>query len=257
MAEAKEFKGKRVLVTGAASGIGLAIAHAFSSQGAEVVMSDLSGTALHLSAAEVEGSIAIGADLNNRNELHKVADACREIDILVNNAGLQHVSPIDEFPEERFDTILSVMVKVPFVLTKAALPGMYERKWGRIINIASVHGLVASPFKVAYVTAKHGLLGLTKTTALETAQRCSNVTAHAICPSYVRTPLVEHQIEAQAKATGIKQEKVIDEVLLAHNAVKKLISPESVAEAALFLCGESSWTMTGSALTMDAGWLAN
>ena len=249
--------GKRVLVTGAASGIGLAIAQAFSINGAQVVMTDLPGTALERNSNEIPGSSFIGADLSDHNEITRVADACQDVDILVNNAGLQYVSTIEEFPQERFDTILSVMLRAPFVLTKAALPGMYQKRWGRIINIASVHGLVASPFKAAYVSAKHGLLGLTKTIALEAAQRCPDVTAHAICPSYVSTPLVEHQIEAQAQATGIEPTKVLDDVLLVRNAVKRLIAPADVAEAALLLCGEAAWTMTGSALSMDAGWLAH
>lgn len=179
------------------------------------------------------------------------------VHILVNNAGLQRVSPVEEYPEDDWDRLLAVMLTAPFLLAKGFLPGMYDADWGRVINIASVHGIVASPFKAAYVSAKHGLIGLTKTIALEAAARCPNVTAHAICPSYVRTPLVEAQVADQARVHGIPAAEVVSGVLLEANAVKRLIEPEHVAAAVDFLCGPAAWTMTGSVLPMDAGWLAH
>ena len=236
--------GRAALVTGAASGIGRAIATRLAAEGAHVVTTDRSGSALD-------------ADLTDRAAVDRVVERAGPVDILVNNAGLQHVSPLEEFPDERWDTILAVMLTAPFLLTKAVLPGMYDRGWGRVINIASVHGLVASPFKAAYVCAKHGLLGLTKTVALEAAARCPDVTAHAICPSYVRTPLVQAQIEDQAHVHGIPPDDVVQNVLLAENAVKRLIEPDDVADAVVYLCGPAAWTMTGSVLPLDAGRLAH
>jgi 3-hydroxybutyrate dehydrogenase len=244
-------------VTGAASGIGLATGRLLAASGATVCLSDRPGDALDAAAADIPGSLAQPADLTSVSEVEALLTACGAVDILVNNAGLQHVSPVEDFPAEKWDTLLAVMLTAPFLLTKGVLPNMYTAQWGRIVNVASVHGLIASPFKSAYVSAKHGLLGLTKTVALEAAARCPDVTAHAICPSYVRTPLVESQIESQARAHGISPSEVVEDVLLAPNAVKRLIEPEQVAELVCVLCGPSAWTMTGSALTMDAGWLAH
>jgi 3-hydroxybutyrate dehydrogenase len=212
---------------------------------------------LDSAAAGIEGAVAIAADLSVRVEVHRLANEAGPVDILVNNAGLQHVSPIEDFDEAKWDLLLAVMLTAPFILTKALIPAMYAQGWGRVINVASVHGLVASPYKAAYVSAKHGILGFTKTVAWEAAEKGSGVTVHAICPSYVRTPLVEGQVAAQAATHGIPEAEVIERVLLTANAVKKLIEPEDVARAVEFLCGESSWTMTGSALTLDAGWLAH
>jgi 3-hydroxybutyrate dehydrogenase len=248
---------KRALVTGAASGIGLAIGRDLAGRGLEVVFVDLPGERLEIAAAGMAGAVAVGADLSHRDDLRRLLFQVGRVDILVNNAGLQHVSPVEEFPEDRWDLIVAVMLTAPFLLTKALLPGMYERGWGRIINIASVHGLVASPFKGAYVSAKHGLLGLTKTVALEAAERSSNVTAHAICPSYVRTPLVEKQIADQARLHGIPETEVLERILLARNATKRLIEPQEVAEAVAFLCRDEAWSMNGSIMTLDAGWLAH
>ena len=180
--------GRSALVTGAASGIGLAIARRLASDGAHVVLVDLPGDALQQAAGQIEGAIPVAADLARREDVARLVADIAGVEILVNNAGLQHVSPIDELSEEAWDRLLSVMLTAPFLLTKGFLPAMYDLGWGRVINIASVHGLVASPFKSAYVAAKHGLVGLTKVTALEAAARCPDVTAHAICPSYVRTP---------------------------------------------------------------------
>ena len=239
-------EGRTALVTGAASGIGLAIAQRLAAEGASVVTTDLAGT-----------EVSIAADLSDPADVARLAEQAGRIEILVNNAGFQHVSPLEEFPDERWDRMLAVLLTAPFLLTKALLPGMYERRWGRVINIASVHGLVASPFKAAYVSAKHGLVGLTKTVALEAAARCPDVTAHAICPNYVRTPLIEAQIADQARVHGIPPEEVVQNVLLAENAVKRLIEPDDVAEAVVFLCGPAAWTMTGSVLPMDAGRLAH
>jgi 3-hydroxybutyrate dehydrogenase len=251
-----QLKGRRALVTGAASGIGLAVARHLAARGADVMLSDLPGERLDAAAAELRVDPA-PCDLSNRDDLHRLSAQLTDIDILVNNAGLQHVSPIEDFDESRWDRIQAVMLTAPFLLTKAALPGMYARGFGRVVNIASVHGLVASPYKAAYVAAKHGLVGLTKTTALEAAQRCPDVTAHAICPSYVRTPLVEGQVADQARAYGIDEEEVLEKVMLTQNAVKRLIEPEDVARAVEFLCGPGAWSMTGAVLTMDAGWLAH
>ena len=248
--------GRRALVTGAASGIGLAIARHLGERGAEVVVSDLPGQRLEDAAASIK-AIAVGADLSRREDVHRLAAEAGAVDILVNNAGLQHVSPVQDFDEAKWDLIVAVMLTAPFLLTKRLIGGMYERGWGRVINIASVHGLVASPFKAAYVSAKHGLVGMTKTVAWEAAERGSGVTVHAICPSYVRTPLVEGQVADQAKAHGIPESEVVEKVLLTANAVKQLIEPADVARAVEFLCADGSWAMTGSALTLDAGWLAH
>jgi 3-hydroxybutyrate dehydrogenase len=218
---------------------------------------DLPGDALEKAAADVPGAISIAADLASREDVARVLSETGEAAILVSNAGLQHVSPIEEFPEEAWDRLVAVMLTAPFLLAKGFLPSMYAAGWGRVVNIASVHGLVASPFKSGYVAAKHGVIGLTKAIALEAAARCPDVTAHAVCPSYVRTPLVEQQIDAQATAHGIDREAVLADVLLEANAVKRLIEPDEVADAVVYLCRPGAWTMTGSVLTLDAGWLAH
>jgi 3-hydroxybutyrate dehydrogenase len=252
----QDLSGRRALVTGAASGIGLAVARRLAACGAQVVASDLPGERLDAVAAELRAA-AVPADLSDRAGVHRLAAAAGDVDILVNNAGLQHVSPIEEFDESRWDRIQAVMLTAPFLLVKALIPGMYARGWGRVVNIASVHGLVASPYKAAYIAAKHGLLGLTKTVALEAGARCPDVSVHAICPSYVRTPLVENQIADQARTHGIAASEVMEKVLLTQNAVKRLIEPDDVARAVEFLCGDAAWSMTGAVLTMDAGWLAH
>jgi 3-hydroxybutyrate dehydrogenase len=248
---------RRALVTGAASGIGLAIARHLGALGAEVVLSDLAGDRLAAAVDGIPGAVGVAADLSQRAQVHRLAAEAGAADILVNNAGLQHVSPIEEFDEAKFDLLQAVMLTAPFLLIKALLPGMYERGWGRVINIASVHGLVASPYKSAYVAAKHGVVGLTRTIALEAAVRSPDVTVHAICPSYVRTPLVEGQVADQARTHAIPEAEVIEKVLLTQNAVKRLIEPADVARAVEFLCSDLAWSMTGSTLTMDAGWLAH
>jgi len=249
--------GHRALVTGSASGIGKATAAKLASLGADVVLSDLPGPALDRVGKEIAGCEIVPADLSDRFEVERLARQAGPVDILCNNAGLQHVGPIETFPPERWDRILAVMLTAPFLLIQRLLPSMYDAGWGRVLNISSVHGLVASPYKSAYVTAKHGLIGLTKTVALEAAERASGVTAHAICPSYVRTPLVETQIADQARVHGIPEAEVLEEVFLTSNAVKRLIEPEEVAEVAAWLCGPLGWTMTGGIIPMDAGWLAH
>lgn len=250
-------EGRTALVTGAASGIGLATARLLAASGARVILSDLEGPSLHAATAEIPGATAVAADLTRREDVAELIARSGSVELLVNNAGLQHVSPIEEFPEEAWDRLVAVMLTAPFLLAKGFLPTMYDAGWGRVINISSVHGIVASPFKAAYVSAKHGLIGLTKTIALEAAARCPDVTAHAICPSYVRTPLVETQVADQARIHGIPAADVVSGVFLEANAVKRLIEPEVVAEAVAFLCGPSAWTMTGNVLPLDAGWLAH
>jgi 3-hydroxybutyrate dehydrogenase len=250
--------GKRALVTGGASGIGLAIGRELAACGADVILSDISDDGLFAACRGVPSVRGVTADLSLRASARALAEEVGPIDILVNNAGLQHVSPVDEFDESMWDKLLSIMLTSPFALIRALLPGMYARGWGRILNIGSVHSLIASPYKSAYVSAKHGLLGLTKTVALEAAARSSGgITVNAICPSYVRTPLVERQIADQARVHGIPVAEVLNRVLLTQNAVKRLIEPEDVAKYAAFLCRDEAWSITGAALTMDAGWLAH
>ncbi|MFY9806554.1 MAG: 3-hydroxybutyrate dehydrogenase [Pseudonocardiaceae bacterium] len=250
--------GRRALVTGAASGIGLAIAGCLARSGAAVLMVDLPGDRLEEVAAALPGASALPADLSVRSNVHRLASEASEVDVLVNSAGLQHVSPIESFAEAQWDLVLAIMLTAPFILTKLLIGGMYERGWGRIINIASVHGLVASAHKSAYVSAKHGLVGLTKTVALEaSAHGDANISVNALCPSYVRTPLVEKQVADQAALHGIPETEVVEKVLLDRNAVKRLIEPAEVAATVAFLCRDDMWSMTGRALTMDAGWLSH
>lgn len=247
---------RRALVTGAASGIGLAVAEELAARGAEVILSDIEGPALR-AAQDKLGVRAFAADLSRREDVDRLATVASEVDILINNAGLQHVSPIEDFDPAMWDRLIAVMLTAPFLLMRAALPAMYQRAWGRVVNVASVHGLVASPYKSAYVTAKHGVLGLTKTAALEAAAKSRNVTVNSICPSYVRTPLVEKQIADQARVHGVPEDEVVSRILLTQNAVKRLIEPSEVAKSVVYLCQDESWSVTGTALTMDAGWLAH
>ena len=248
---------KRALVTGAASGIGLAIVRELHAQGMQVTASDLSQQKL----AEVFEPLAsvrlIAADLSKKEAVVRLGVEAGPIDVLINNAGLQHVSPVESFDQAKWDLLIQVMLTAPFQLIQAVLPGMYERSWGRIINVSSVHGLVASPFKSAYVSAKHGIMGLTKTVALEAGARSHNITCNAVCPSYVRTPLVEKQLADQARVHGIPEAEVLEKVLLTQNAIKRLIEPEEVAQLCTFLCGDGAWSITGSEQKMDAGWLAH
>ncbi|AWR86522.1 3-hydroxybutyrate dehydrogenase [Meiothermus taiwanensis] len=250
-----QLKGKTALITGAGSGIGRAIAEVFAREGARVILNDLSPAAG--AVAEAVGGAFVQADLSDQQAVYDLAQRALElgpIDILVNNAGLQRIHPVEEFPEETWNRMLQVLLTAPFQLIKYTLPSMKQRRWGRIINIASLHGLVASPFKSAYIAAKHGLLGLTKTVALEVGEY--GITCNAICPAYVRTPLVESQIADQARTLGIPESEVVGQVMLAPAAIKRLIEPAEVAEYALFLASDRASAITGSAQVMDLGWTA-
>ena len=242
--------GRRALVTGAASGIGAACARALAAAGAHVIAADL----------DEAGAAAIAADTGGEpwpvdlTDVAALEELRLEVDVLVNNAGIQHVAPVPDFPPEMFRRILQLMVEAPFLLARAALPHMYAGEFGRIINISSVHGLRASPFKSAYVTAKHGLEGLSKVLALEGAAH--GVTSNCISPGYVRTPLVERQIADQARVHGIGESEVVESVLLAESAVKRLVEPEEVAGLALWLAGPQAAMATGASFTLDGGWSA-
>lgn len=242
--------GRVVVVTGGASGIGAACVGRFAGAGAEVVVVDVDGPGAERVAAAVGGR-AVAVDLADLGAVDALGLRC---DVLINNAGLQHISAVEDFSSERFSLMLRVMLEAPFRLTKQVLPHMYARGWGRIVNISSVHGVRASPFKAAYVAAKHGLEGLSKVIALEGAAQ--GVTSNCINPSYVRTPLVEQQVAAQAVAHGIEPDEVLDRIMLAPAAVKRLIEPEQVAELAAYLCGPHADSITGSSFAMDGGWTA-
>jgi 3-hydroxybutyrate dehydrogenase len=245
-----DLEGRSAVVTGAASGIGEACARRLAGAGARVTVLDLDGEGAERVAGQLGGT-AVAVDLTDPGGLDGLDLAA---DVLVNNAGFQHVAPVEEFPPERFTAMLALMVEAPFRLARAVLPGMYERGWGRVVNISSVHGLRASPYKSAYVAAKHGLLGLVKVLALEGAEH--GISATAVCPGYVRTPLVEAQIAAQAEAHGLPEERVLDEVILAPHAVKRLIEPAEVAAVVAFLLGDDGRSFTGAPVTMDQGWTA-
>ena len=245
-----DLSGQRALVTGGASGIGAACVSAFAAAGAHVIVADLNGDAANNMAKQIGGE-AWQVDLSDTAAL---ADLKLDIDILVNNAGVQHVSPIEDFDPDRFSFILRLMLESPFLLIRAALPKMYERGYGRIINISSAHGLRASAFKSAYVAAKHGLEGLSKATALEGGPH--GVTSNCINPSYVRTPLVEKQIADQARNHGIPESEVVEKIMLAELAVKRLVEPEEVGDLALWLAGATAGMVTGASYTMDGGWTA-
>jgi len=242
-----DLTGRSALVTGAASGIGRACAERLARAGAAVTVLDLNGDAAKEVAGEIGGE-AMQADLSD----YEVLDSMNiEADVVVNNAGLQHVAAVEDFPPERFSMILRVMLEAPFRIVRSALPGMYEKGWGRVINISSVHGLRASPFKAGYISAKHGLEGFSKVVALEGGPH--GVTSNTICPAYVRTPLVEGQIADQARIRGIPESEVIEKVMLTGPAIKRLIEPEEVAEVVAFLCAPEASFINGASLTMDGG----
>ena len=250
-------KDKVCIVTGAASGIGLAIAEMFAAEQAKVVMVDINEAQLKAHCERL-GSEYVVADLSKREDCKNVVDVTarlfEKVDILVNVAGIQTVSPIEDFPEDKWDFMISLMLTAPFLLTKYVWSSMKSQGWGRIINLDSIHGLVASEYKAAYVSAKHGLIGFTKTAALEGGEL--GITVNAICPAYVRTPLVDNQIDAQAKSHGISKEEVVSKIMLQKSAIKTLIEPDAVAETAKFLCSNAASHITGAAITMDGGWTA-
>lgn len=245
-----DLRGRRALVTGGASGIGAACAREFATVGAHVIVADIDGEAAEALAADIGGE-AWHVDLSDVGAL---AENRLDVDILVNNAGVQHVSPIEDFEPKRFSFILRLMLEAPFLLIRAALPGMYDRGFGRVINVSSVHGLRASAYKSAYVAAKHGLEGLSKVTALEGGPR--GVTSNCIDPGYVRTPLVEKQLADQARLHGIPESEVLENVMLTEAAIKRLVEPEEVASLALWLAGDTAGMVTGASCTMDGGWSA-
>ena len=246
-----ELNGRKVLVTGGASGIGAACAAAFAAAGAAVTVADLDERGAR-AVAEPLGGTAVRVDLADR--AFDAAALAGGMDVIVNNAGIQHVAPVEDFPEEKFRLIIALMLEAPFRLVRAALPHMYAGGWGRIVNISSVHGLRASPFKSAYVAAKHGLEGLSKTIALEGGPR--GVTSTTICPAYVRTPLVEKQVADQARVHGIPESEVIEKIMLTEPAVKRLVEPAEVADLAVLLCGPSMSFANGGSYPLDGGWTA-
>jgi len=245
------------LITGAASGIGLAAAEALAASGRKVVIADINADAGQAAATRLNG-LFVQADLSSASGCRTLVDTVLahygRCDILVNNAGIQHVAPIEEFPEEKWNFIIGLMLTAPFLLTKYVWPKMRENGWGRIININSAHGLRASEFKAAYISAKHGLSGLTKTAALEGGPQ--GITVNSICPAYVRTPLVDGQIDAQAATHGIAREEVISSIMLKKAAVKRLIEPQEIGDLVVYLCSASAQCITGIMLPIDCGWTA-
>jgi 3-hydroxybutyrate dehydrogenase len=242
--------GRRALVTGGASGIGLACVRRLAAQGARVTVADVNGAAATTVATEVGGT-AWEVDLTDVGAL---AETSLDCDVLVNNAGFQHVSAIEAFPPERFRAMLTLMLEAPFLLVRAALPHMYQQGFGRIVNISSVHGLRGSPYKSAYVAAKHGLEGLSKVTALEGGPH--GVTSNCVNPGYVRTPLVEQQVADQARLHGLAEDEVVEQVMLSESAIKRLIEPDEVADLVTWLAGPMAGFVNGASLSMDGGWSA-
>ena len=257
-------KAKSAVVTGSTSGIGLGIARALAAQGANVMINGFGeAPVIEAARAELESSCGVrvrysAADMTRPGEIAAMIAEAEQVfgrvDILVNNAGIQYVAPVDEFPLDQWDAIIAVNLSSAFHATRAALPGMKRRGWGRILNMASAHGLVASPYKSAYIAAKHGIVGFTKTVALEVARQ--GITCNAICPGYVLTPLVEKQIDDQARTHGLPREEVIEKVMLERQPSKQFVKVEEVAALAVFLCGEAAGSMTGASLPVDGGWVA-
>ena len=254
MSHGQLLKGKRALVTGSTSGIGLAIARSLAAEGAEVVLNGF-GDEAQIAALCVElGATHSGADLTDVPQIEAMMAEAGEIDILVNNAGMQHVAPVEDFPVEKWDTIIALNLTAAFHTTRLAVPGMKRKGWGRIINTASAHSKVASPFKSAYNSAKHGLDGFTKTIALELAEH--GVTANCVSPGYVWTPLVESQIPDTMKARGLTREQVINDVLLVKQATKKFVQPEEIGALVAFLCRDEAQNVNGANWSVDGGWTA-
>ena len=260
----KALAGKAAVVTGSTSGIGLAIARAFAAEGASVMLNGFGdAAAIEALRAGIEKAHGVkarfhGADMTKPAEIRELVSRAEaelgSVDILVNNAGIQHVASIDQFPEDRWDAIIAVNLSSAFHATKAALPGMKRRRSGRIINIASAHGLVASPNKSAYVAAKHGIIGLTKAAALETAEE--GIRVNAICPGFVHTPLVQIQIADRAREAGISEERAAKEIILAPQPTKEFVTVEQIAAMAVFLAGEGAAQVNGASFSIDGGWTA-
>lgn len=258
------FKGKTALITGSTSGIGLGYARALAAEGANVMINGFGDQdAINANVAELAkisgaGALYSNADMTKPDEIRAmVADCTAQLgapDILINNAGIQHVAPVDEFPEDKWDAILAIILSSAFHTTKAALPGMKAKGWGRVINTGSMHSLVASPYKSAYNAAKHGLAGLTKTVALEVATQ--GITVNNICPGYVWTSLVENQIPDTMKARGLSRDQVINDVLLANQPQKQFVQVGQLAALAVFLCRDEASAITGTNLSVDGGWTA-
>jgi 3-hydroxybutyrate dehydrogenase len=257
-------RGKTAIVTGSTSGIGLAYARALAAEGASVVVNGfgdaaaIEGIRAELAAASGAQAIYDAADMSRPDEIaamvERTVSATGSVDIVINNAGIQHVAPIAEFPVERYDAIIAIVMSSAWHLIRAALPLMRGKGWGRIISTGSAHSLVASPNKSAYIMAKHGLAGLTKTVALETAQ--DGITCNLVSPGYVWTPLVENQIPDTMRARGLTREQVLNDVLLAAQPTKRFVTPEEVAALGLFLCREEARSITGANLSVDGGWTA-
>jgi len=264
-APAKPLAGKAALVTGSTSGIGLGIARALAQAGCAVALNarksgpDTDRLTKDLAAETGVRVVYVPADMSKPAEIKGCVAAAEKqfgrLDILVNNAGIQHVEPIDTFPDDKYEAVLATNLSSAFYTTKAALPGMKKRGFGRIINISSAHGLIASPFKSAYVAAKHGMVGLTKVTALETAEQ--GITCNAICPGYVWTPLVQKQIPEQAKAHGLSEEEVVKQVLLKEQPNRKFATVEQIGALAVFLCSDAGGSVTGTSIPVDGGWTAH
>ncbi|MET8877305.1 3-hydroxybutyrate dehydrogenase [Nocardia sp. NPDC004604] len=245
-----DLTGRSALITGGASGIGAACARELAARGATVTVADIDDIGAKALASEINGKVW-AVDLLDVTALEELT---LDVDILVNNAGVQSINPIEDFPPERFRNLMTLMVEAPFLLIRAALPRMYQRGFGRIINLSSVHGLRASEYKVAYVTAKHALEGLSKVTALEGGRH--GVTSNCVNPGYVRTPLVDKQIADQAKAHGIDEQQVLEQVLLTESAIKRLVEPAEVASLVGWLASADAGMVTGASYTMDGGWTA-
>jgi 3-hydroxybutyrate dehydrogenase len=258
----KILRGKTALVTGSTSGLGRVIAESLAAAGCRIALNGFGDAAeidaLKTGMAKTHGVDVIyqAADLTVPSQIAdlvaRVGERLGPVDILVNNAGMQFVSPIESFPEEKWNTIIALNLSAPFHATKAVLPSMRARKWGRIVNISSAHGIVASPFKSAYVASKHGLIGLTKVTALETAR--DGITCNALCPGFIHTAIVEGQIDEQAKASGIPRERVVEDIILAKHATKEFVRADQVAAFVVMLCSDAGASTTGAAIPIDGGW---